>query len=110
MLDKVQKSNNLKYLVTVLQFQNHNKILNMKCIDDQQENSDMRKHELTCLLLLYLQTHPIFLYPVYKILLIRVVPVMDDECLKASCSLVFNLKLTTNRTVIQRGKDREERD
>ena len=51
MLDKVQKSNNPKYL-TVLQFQNHNKILNIKCTDDQQENSDMRTDQSTCLLYL----------------------------------------------------------
>jgi hypothetical protein len=91
MLDKVQKSINPKYLITVLQLQNHNQILNIKCINDQQENSDMSMEESTWLL--YLKTHPIFLYPVYEVLLIRVIPVMDDKCLKASCSLVFNLKL-----------------
>lgn len=91
MFVKDQKSINPKYLITVLQLQNHNQILNTKCIDDQQKNSDVSTEESTCLL--YLKTHPIFLYPVYKILLIRVVPVMDDKCLKASCSLVFNLKL-----------------
>ena len=50
MLDKVMKTNNPKYLITVLQFQNHNKILNIKSTDDQQENSDMRMHECMCLL------------------------------------------------------------
>ena len=50
MVDKVLKTNNPKYLIIVLQFQNHNKILNIKSTDDQQENSDMRMHESICLL------------------------------------------------------------
>jgi hypothetical protein len=41
---------------------------------------------------LILLTYPILLYPVYKILLIRIFSVVDNKCLKAPRSLVFNLK------------------
>jgi hypothetical protein len=39
------------------------------------------------------KTYPIFLYPVYKILLVGILSVMDDKSLKATSSLGLNLKL-----------------
>lgn len=55
---------------------------------------------------------PIFLYPIYEILLVRILPVMDDESLESSCCLslyrILENESQDSDRHFQKQKDRQE--